>query len=304
MHRAVLRRRLREEERLLAAEIRRIHSEIGRSTRGEQVRPRTLAVLRAESEEVDRLAGAVAHAAATIREQLASIVLDQAYHNQEMVELDQSLDAMLPNAQSAQRVFALPSPTFSPPGIPGRRVDNAHDPMPPPLGALEAIRASLDELRPVILVESLPDDCAICIDSMLCGQSVVTLPCAHVYHGSCILRWLSRGSASCPLCKKPVQLGTSHTIRAASMEEHTFAAATGRRRRARHAQPAHLVSELSRRATHVSDSTPSVHHSATAELDLWMGDFGGGRRLTESVERLLRTGSAAVVAARYRGHLS
>ncbi|KAJ8898855.1 hypothetical protein K2173_008164 [Erythroxylum novogranatense] len=42
--------------------------------------------------------------------------------------------------------------------------------------------------------------CAICKDVLLVGTEVNQLPCLHLYHPSCILRWL-RARNSCPLCR-------------------------------------------------------------------------------------------------------
>jgi hypothetical protein len=45
------------------------------------------------------------------------------------------------------------------------------------------------------------DDCAICLDEFLQGNQCRQLPCQHVFHGTCIARWLIERSATCPLCK-------------------------------------------------------------------------------------------------------
>lgn len=48
--------------------------------------------------------------------------------------------------------------------------------------------------------------CAICLDSVTCGQQVVTLPCAHQFHAACVTPWLRQGgiNALCPMCKTAV----------------------------------------------------------------------------------------------------
>lgn len=44
-------------------------------------------------------------------------------------------------------------------------------------------------------------NCSICLDEMKCeGSEVIRTPCGHVYHESCIFRWLDN-SDSCPLCR-------------------------------------------------------------------------------------------------------
>ena len=44
-------------------------------------------------------------------------------------------------------------------------------------------------------------DCAICLDEFTPGDTLRRLPCQHVFHGTCIARWLIERSAVCPLCK-------------------------------------------------------------------------------------------------------
>ncbi|KAK4441192.1 RING finger protein 11 [Sesamum alatum] len=45
--------------------------------------------------------------------------------------------------------------------------------------------------------------CSICLEEILNGKRVCRLPCLHVYHGDCVVRWL-RGSHVCPLCRYPL----------------------------------------------------------------------------------------------------
>ncbi|CAO2641097.1 E3 ubiquitin-protein ligase ZNRF4 [Lemmus lemmus] len=51
----------------------------------------------------------------------------------------------------------------------------------------------------------LSDLCAICLDDYEEGERLKILPCAHVYHCSCIDSWFSRAQRRlCPLCKHSV----------------------------------------------------------------------------------------------------
>eukprot|EP00531_Pseudo-nitzschia_arenysensis_P000271 CAMPEP_0116141442 /NCGR_PEP_ID=MMETSP0329-20121206/14385_1 /TAXON_ID=697910 /ORGANISM="Pseudo-nitzschia arenysensis, Strain B593" /LENGTH=617 /DNA_ID=CAMNT_0003636627 /DNA_START=260 /DNA_END=2110 /DNA_ORIENTATION=- len=47
----------------------------------------------------------------------------------------------------------------------------------------------------------LSDECTICLDEFVHGVRVRKLPCGHVFHSTCIARWLIERSAVCPLCK-------------------------------------------------------------------------------------------------------
>ncbi len=44
------------------------------------------------------------------------------------------------------------------------------------------------------------DDCIICIDKLCNGEFCQTLPCFHIFHCSCIRKWLERERA-CPICR-------------------------------------------------------------------------------------------------------
>ncbi|KAK1308168.1 E3 ubiquitin-protein ligase RING1-like [Acorus calamus] len=58
--------------------------------------------------------------------------------------------------------------------------------------ATETVRAS----------EAVEEDCAcaVCLEGFGKGESVSRLPCRHVYHSECILKWL-RCKGSCPVCR-------------------------------------------------------------------------------------------------------
>ncbi|MBA0777299.1 hypothetical protein Gotri_005340 [Gossypium trilobum] len=43
-------------------------------------------------------------------------------------------------------------------------------------------------------------ECSICLDEVLEGEEVASMPCGHVYHSHCIVRWLET-SHLCPLCR-------------------------------------------------------------------------------------------------------
>jgi len=47
----------------------------------------------------------------------------------------------------------------------------------------------------------LSDECTICLDEFAPGDRVRKLPCDHIFHSTCIAKWLVERSATCPLCK-------------------------------------------------------------------------------------------------------
>ncbi|KAK1288318.1 E3 ubiquitin-protein ligase RING1 [Acorus calamus] len=44
------------------------------------------------------------------------------------------------------------------------------------------------------------DDCRVCFDEFSVGSEVMRMPCGHLFHRDCILKWLER-SGVCPMCR-------------------------------------------------------------------------------------------------------
>jgi hypothetical protein len=75
--------------------------------------------------------------------------------------------------------------------------------------ARAASESTISSLPTEVLAEDnvddsgLPNQCAICLENLLCGEQVRRLPCKHIYHTACIDEWL-RNVSSCPVCKSRV----------------------------------------------------------------------------------------------------
>lgn len=69
----------------------------------------------------------------------------------------------------------------------------------------QANRLEVESSNPaVIILRRVTEEiCPICLNHLKKGQFVRELPCLHVYHKSCIDRWLTDHS-SCPLDRKPL----------------------------------------------------------------------------------------------------
>jgi hypothetical protein len=55
----------------------------------------------------------------------------------------------------------------------------------------------------VVKIEETNSECAICLQDLLVGAEAAKLPCSHVYHCGCIVKWFDR-SNQCPLCRSQV----------------------------------------------------------------------------------------------------
>ncbi|KAK6943334.1 Zinc finger, RING-type [Dillenia turbinata] len=92
-------------------------------------------------------------------------------------------------------------------------------------GAPPAALSSVNNLPRVIIANEderhVDLTCAICKDTLSVGTEVNQLPCFHLYHPPCILRWLTSRN-SCPLCRyelptddrdyEEAKHHTSHTV--------------------------------------------------------------------------------------------
>jgi len=45
-------------------------------------------------------------------------------------------------------------------------------------------------------------ECSICTDPITAETGEVKLACSHVFHLGCIIKWTTRGSSNCPMCRK------------------------------------------------------------------------------------------------------
>lgn len=54
--------------------------------------------------------------------------------------------------------------------------------------------------------DASPRSCSICLEAYSDGEKVLTLPCLHQFHASCVVPWLKQQGklATCPMCKTPI----------------------------------------------------------------------------------------------------
>ena len=65
-------------------------------------------------------------------------------------------------------------------------------------GMIPATEISIKTLKTETILEG--ESCRICLEELGGGSEVTVMPCSHVFHGSCIIRWLKQ-SHVCPICR-------------------------------------------------------------------------------------------------------
>ena len=58
--------------------------------------------------------------------------------------------------------------------------------------------------KKIIQNNNLLNDCSICLEIFKNNESVISLPCNHIFHHECIQTWL-KNSNNCPLCRQIIQ---------------------------------------------------------------------------------------------------
>lgn len=48
-------------------------------------------------------------------------------------------------------------------------------------------------------------ECNICIETYMEGDSVIELPCTHMFHKQCIQKWLCTEKINCPVCRRDMR---------------------------------------------------------------------------------------------------
>jgi hypothetical protein len=49
-------------------------------------------------------------------------------------------------------------------------------------------------------IDNLLNECSICLEEFKVGDTIITLPCNHIYHKKCIGIWAENNN-NCPLCR-------------------------------------------------------------------------------------------------------
>ncbi|KAF7139832.1 hypothetical protein RHSIM_Rhsim06G0230300 [Rhododendron simsii] len=67
-----------------------------------------------------------------------------------------------------------------------------------------ATKSSIEALERVTIFDNNSclqvEECRICLETLPIGAKVICMPCSHIFHGNCIVRWLE-SSNLCPLCR-------------------------------------------------------------------------------------------------------
>ena len=58
----------------------------------------------------------------------------------------------------------------------------------------------IDEKQLKKINDSSDDNCIICLDNFKLNDEILYLPCMHLYHKECIIKWFLKEDI-CPLCR-------------------------------------------------------------------------------------------------------
>ena len=60
----------------------------------------------------------------------------------------------------------------------------------------------IDKLQIIFFNENCKTtDCGICLDEFQLNDKLLCLKCKHIFHYSCVHKWLTNGSNLCPSCR-------------------------------------------------------------------------------------------------------
>mmetsp|Transcript_51087 Transcript_51087/g.55332 ORF Transcript_51087/g.55332 Transcript_51087/m.55332 type:complete len:534 (-) Transcript_51087:363-1964(-) len=114
-------------------------------------------------------------------------------------------------SQSRRRNRSQPVPPSraAPGSASGSATQEPPPPQPPPPSNERAPPASMRAIRKIPTIQVAPEDlvdpnnreCCICLEENKLDDRVMRLPCAHIFHCSCITDWLSNHACTCPVCR-------------------------------------------------------------------------------------------------------
>ena len=76
----------------------------------------------------------------------------------------------------------------------------------------------IDELELKKLKDSNRGNCIICLSDCEINDEAINLPCSHLFHEDCIIKWFSYNN-KCPLCKKAYNYTNDNN---GNNEDHLF----------------------------------------------------------------------------------
>ena len=66
--------------------------------------------------------------------------------------------------------------------------------------------------------ENLLNQCSICLEDFVVGESANILTCSHGFHEACLKEWLPR-NLTCPICRQPIGDRSTDNLRSGITDE-------------------------------------------------------------------------------------
>ncbi|KAM7278999.1 hypothetical protein ACFE04_006133 [Oxalis oulophora] len=62
---------------------------------------------------------------------------------------------------------------------------------------------SMQMVPTIVSEDSMNKECLVCLEELLLGSEATSLPCSHLFHGDCIIKWVHQKN-TCPTCRSDI----------------------------------------------------------------------------------------------------
>jgi hypothetical protein len=120
-------------------------------------------------------------------------------------------------------------------------------------------------------------ECTICIDDLVLGETVMTLPCKHWFHETCATMWLKEHN-TCPICRSSVELRQPNSEPQSRPDTRASNSEPPRHNSPRDGTRDGIRDEDGRRSRAIDEGTSSNSNSRSGRNLLFSGPPWGGFR--------------------------
>lgn len=136
------------------------------------------------------------------------------------------------------------------------------------------------DATPLVFASGPDETCTVCMARVHSGGDGIITPCGHIFHGSCMSRWLAR-YRRCPVCNAPLdaRVQLTYILRAADPRDSSNDAVPSQR------IPFHAPPGQAPRQVHIHTDNIHIHHTTSRSA-------AGGSSSDEEEDEVLLTSSS------------